>query len=129
MGGLTGDLFGAPAPFEVTLCLLILSTLLSSIFLPYIPPTPIVYPEDNPKPPSSRFSSFFAPISVFKPREVMSNDLGSPRRYWGVTLLGCATFVGVLAVSYVPFLLQLTATNSFAFHPTQASHADCPRFE
>ncbi|KAI5480150.1 hypothetical protein MNV49_001811 [Pseudohyphozyma bogoriensis] len=121
VGGLIGDLLGPVAPFQVTFCLLVLSTLLSTFCLPYIAPTP-----DEPKAGAEGKKSaaggilgFLSPLKVFLPRVVAVEEGGNGKTYWGLTLLGSSVFTGVLAVSFVPFLLQLYATNTFAFHPTE----------
>ncbi|KAL8279700.1 hypothetical protein RQP46_008013 [Phenoliferia psychrophenolica] len=62
---------------------------------------------------------FLTPLKVFLPRKIEREDGGDGRLYWGLTLLGTGTFMGVLAVAYVPLMLQLTATNTYGFKPTQ----------
>ncbi|KAK4699908.1 hypothetical protein P7C70_g6346, partial [Phenoliferia sp. Uapishka_3] len=119
-GGLTGDLYGAPAPFKVTLVLLILSTILSSCFMPYIPPTsptPAITDSKEPEK-GGGIWGFMEPLKVFLPRRIEKEDGGNGGRYWGLTLLGIGCFTGVLALAYVPLMLQMTATNEYGFKPS-----------
>jgi hypothetical protein len=97
VGGIVGDLFGPPAPFEMTLVLLVLSTLLSALFLPYIVPQPVVDSSD--KKSSGGIAGFLAPLKVFLPRVIEKEDGGDRKRYWGLTLLGIGTFIGVFATA------------------------------
>lgn len=100
LGGLAGDLWGAPAPFEITLCLLVLSTLFSRFFLPYIPPATAPLSADGSPAEvvkSSAFS-FLHCLKVFLPTERTDGKKG---KFWGLTLLGLGSFLGVFATSFV----------------------------
>lgn len=102
--------------------LLILSTILSGVFLPYIaptPPAPTVAKDGAEAEKGDGVWGFLSPLKVFLPRVVEKEDGGDGKRYWGLTLLGTGVFVGVLALAYVPLMLQLTATNTYNFKPTQ----------
>lgn len=85
-GGLIGEGLGDAAPFQFTLALLILSTILSSLFLPYIAPTP---PEEGKV--ASGLGSMLKPLLVLRPRLVKGEDGDKGRRYWGATLLAVGT--------------------------------------
>ncbi|SCV72985.1 BQ2448_6910 [Microbotryum intermedium] len=109
LGGLVDDMFGAPAPFEMTLGLLIFSTLLSVFFLPYIPP--------NAQSPKTNVEGVLAPLKIFWPRYVEVEGTGRSVQYWGMTWLAIGSFLGVFATAFVPLALQLMATNMFGFGP------------
>ena len=100
LGGLAGDFWGAPAPFEITLCLLILSTLFSRFFLPYIPPATAPLAADGSPAEAVKSSafSFLHCLKVFLPTERTD---GKKRKFWGLTLLGLGSFLGVFATSFV----------------------------
>ncbi|SGY20026.1 BQ5605_C017g08440 [Microbotryum silenes-dioicae] len=102
-------MFGAPAPFEMTFGLLILSTLLSVFFLPYIPP--------DAQSPKVNGEGVLAPLKIFWPRHVQVEGTSRSVRYWGMTWLAIGSFLGVFATAFVPLALQLTATNMFGFGP------------
>lgn len=113
-GGLTGDMFGAPAPFQVTLILLILSTILSGVFLPYIPPaSPPSAAKDGAKASGGGVFGFLSPLKVFLPRVIEKEDGGDGTNYWGLTFLGSGTFLGVLALAYVPLMLSVPFPRDF----------------
>ncbi|ORY86053.1 hypothetical protein BCR35DRAFT_302705 [Leucosporidium creatinivorum] len=109
IGGLVGDRFGDAAPFEVTLSLLIISTILSSAFLPYIAPEPV--DEKG----GTGIGSMLKPLLVLGPRRTEKEEGGDGKRYWGVPLLTFGTAMGVFASAYVPMMLQMVATNEFGF--------------
>ncbi len=135
LGGLAGQYISPAAPFIITLCLLGVSTLLSYVILPYIPP---VEDKDDGKPGAKKkgVMSFFEPLKVFSPRILWNGS-----KYWGVTFLGIGAFCAVLASAYVvggvhrngnkishmlihsletqPFMLQLYATNTYGFATAQ----------
>lgn len=85
IGGVVGDYVGDAAPFEVTLTLLIISTILSSAFLPYIAPEP------NDEKGGAGIGSMLKPLLVLGPRRIEKEDGGDGKRYWGVTLLAFGT--------------------------------------
>ncbi|KAJ7644673.1 hypothetical protein FB45DRAFT_1116340 [Roridomyces roridus] len=107
-GGLAGSLINLSAPFEITFCLLVSSTLYSAFLLPYVPPAASTQTKEG-----ESIFSFLACLKVFLP----SKYPGTRRRYWGVMLLGIGAFGGVLATAYVPMMLQLTATNQYGYEP------------
>jgi hypothetical protein len=101
VGGLAGDYISPVAPFEITFCLLVASTLFTAFFLPYIPPATPAPAEstvqgDGPKE-AAVSGGPLACLRVFIPRK---NDDGRGR-YWGLTLLGLGAFMGVLATAFV----------------------------
>ncbi|KAJ7192512.1 hypothetical protein GGX14DRAFT_480004 [Mycena pura] len=115
-GGLAGDLISISAPFEITFCLLVLSTAYTRLLLPYIPPaaTTDAAPDGTASKQGESFFSFLACLRVFLP---VKYELHSGT-FWGLTLLGLGTFGGTLATGYVPMMLQLTATNSYGYKPS-----------
>lgn len=60
-GGIVFHFFGPLAPFEVTFCLLVFTTIFGSVFLPYVAPEQPTTGQNEEK--SSR--SFLAPLNVF----------------------------------------------------------------
>ena len=122
LGGLAGDKFGTPAPFQITFCLLVLSTLFTRFCLPYIPPAASLPPTSTdtdsdevaskPAPKESTFS-FLHCLKVFLPQ---THTDGRGGRFWGLTLLGTGCFMAVLATSYV--------VSAFAKHSTHLHSSD-----
>ncbi|KAJ6567545.1 major facilitator superfamily domain-containing protein [Mycena sp. CBHHK59/15] len=133
VGGLANDYIGISAPFEITFCLLVGSTLFTAFLLPYIPPavqqpspeTPVSgtassasstlvaeEQEEPEKKPESLFS-FLNCLQVFLPAKYAHRS----GTFWGLTLIGVGAFGGVLATAYVPLMLQLTATNQYGYKP------------
>lgn len=98
VGGLAGDYISPAAPFEITFCLLVASTLFTGLFLPYIAP---VKKEGEKK--GFSLGAILGCLAVFVPRR----REGQKGRYWGLTLLGLGTFLGVLATSFVCVALSL----------------------
>jgi hypothetical protein len=116
VGGILGAKVAPVAPFLAATILLVASTILSSCFLPYIPPTSV----------TSKSGSLLVPIKVFRPRT----------GWYGLVLLAVGTFTATFATSFVrllppfspwasadlyfsypqlPLLLQLHGTQSYAF--------------
>lgn len=94
-GGLLDKQFGQAAPFQVNLCLLVLSTFLSAFFLPYVAPV-AVSAEEAAK--AKGIWGFLAPLRVFVPQVVKEENGGDGKtRFWGLTLLGVGVFTGVFA--------------------------------
>jgi hypothetical protein len=94
LGGLAGQYISPTAPFIITLCLLGISTVLSYLMLPYIPPEE--GKDDKAGTKGKGVMAFFEPLKVFGPRRLWDG-----RKYWGVTFLGIGAFCAVLASSYV----------------------------
>ncbi|TKA69178.1 hypothetical protein B0A55_09580 [Friedmanniomyces simplex] len=111
-GGLIGDYLGIIWPFRVTVLLFLLSCLYIQLCLPTI------HNKQIESKASKSLSSFFDPIKMFAPQKwILSN--GKVQREWGVLLLGVGTFLGVLATSYIPVLLQMYSTDIFDFGTTE----------
>lgn len=107
-GGLIGDIFGIIWPFRVTLALFLLCSLYISFCLPTI------HNKDVETNASRSLASFFDPIKIFTPQKWrMAN--GVVQKQYGVLLLGIGVFLGVLATSYIPVLLQMYSTDVFGF--------------
>lgn len=107
-GGLIGDWFGIAWPFRVTLGLFLLSSLYVQLCLPTI------HNKSAEGRAAKSLTSFFDPIKVFAPTRWILTS-GMVRKEWGVLLLGAGTFLGVLATSYIPTLLQMYSTDVFDF--------------
>ncbi|KAJ7892647.1 hypothetical protein B0H13DRAFT_2276755 [Mycena leptocephala] len=123
-GGLSNDLIDLSAPFEITFCLLVGSTLFTGLCLPYIPPGGFpVKPDpdapsensttEEPKKPESVFA-FLHCLRIFLPAKYA--DGNGKGRFWGLPLLGFGAFSSVMATAH-PLMLQLTATNQYGFKP------------
>lgn len=107
-GGLIGDYLGIIWPFRVTLVLFILSCVYIQLCLPDI------HNEAVEAKASKSLSSFFDPIKMFAPQKwILPN--GHIQKEYGVLFLGIGTFLGVLATSYIPVLLQMYSTDIFGF--------------
>ncbi|KAJ7458488.1 hypothetical protein FB451DRAFT_1097610, partial [Mycena latifolia] len=118
-GGLSNDFIGLSAPFEITFCLLVGSTLFTAFCLPYIPPggfpdtkTDANAPAANSKDKESLFA-FLHCLRIFLPARYADGS----GRFWGLPLLAFGAFWSVMATAYVPLMLQLTATNQYGFKP------------
>ncbi|GAA5885883.1 hypothetical protein JCM16303_000095 [Sporobolomyces ruberrimus] len=109
-GGYLGDRFGLPAPFIVAFALLALSTIISGLFLPYIPPAS---PDESAK--SSTGGGFFSPLKIFTPRLVWNGE--KETRWYGLFFIGLGSFVSTFATSTIQILLQLISTAAFGFGP------------
>ncbi|KAK3616915.1 hypothetical protein LTR56_025632 [Elasticomyces elasticus] len=109
-GGLIGDYLGIIWPFRVTLVLFLLCCLYIQLCLPTI--------HNKVEGKAKTLSSFFDPIKMFAPAKWVL-DGGKVQREYGVLLLGIGTFLGVLATSYIPVLLQMYATDIFHFGTSQ----------
>lgn len=107
-GGFIGDYLGIIWPFRVTLILFLLSCLYIQLCLPTI------HNKEIETKASKSLSSFFDPIKMFAPRKWLLNN-GHVQTEYGILLLGIGTFLGVLATSYIPVLLQMYSTDIFGF--------------
>jgi predicted MFS family arabinose efflux permease len=102
-GGLVSDWFDISAPFKVTFCLLVGSTLFSFAFLPYVPPAARAGARDAGEgeggPVAKRESAwaFLAPMKVFFPAKVFTPDGRYEGRKWGLMCLGLGEFLAVFA--------------------------------
>jgi len=117
-GGLANDLINISAPFEITFCLLVASTLYTAVLLPYIPPAAAAKASSATEDPALKKSeslfAFLACLTVFLPTKYAHRS----GTFWGLTLLGLGAFGSVLATAYVPLMLQLTATNRYGYKPS-----------
>lgn len=111
-GGLIGDWFGIIWPFRVTLMLFLLCCLYIFLCLP------TVHNKDVDSRAARSLSGFFAPLKMFEPHKWILQS-GKVQREYGVLLLGVGTFLGVLATSYIPVLLQMYSTDIFGFGTTE----------
>ncbi|KAK5124771.1 hypothetical protein LTR85_001484 [Meristemomyces frigidus] len=109
IGGFVGDIFGIIWPFRLTLILFLLSCLYIIFCLPTI------HNKEIESKAARSLSSFFDPIKMFAPRKFLLQDGRTVRKEYGVLLLGTGTFLGVLATSYIPVLLQMYSTDVFGF--------------
>ncbi|KAI7696910.1 hypothetical protein KC353_g17279, partial [Hortaea werneckii] len=107
-GGLIGDYLGIIWPFRVTLALFILCCIYIQLCLPEI------HNKEVEAKASKSLSSFFDPIKMFAPQKFIRPN-GHVYKEYGVLFLGIGTFLGVLATSYIPVLLQMYSTDVFGF--------------
>ncbi|KAI7355348.1 hypothetical protein KC320_g2864 [Hortaea werneckii] len=107
-GGLIGDYLGIIWPFRVTLALFILCCIYIQLCLPEI------HNKEVEAKASKSISSFFDPIKMFAPQKFIRPN-GYVYNEYGVLFLGIGTFLGVLATSYIPVLLQMYSTDVFGF--------------
>ncbi|KAI6831531.1 hypothetical protein KC340_g7709 [Hortaea werneckii] len=107
-GGLIGDYLGIIWPFRVTLALFILCCIYIQVCLPEI------HNKEVEAKASKSLSSFFDPIKMFAPQKFIRPN-GHVYKEYGVLFLGIGTFLGVLATSYIPVLLQMYSTDVFGF--------------
>jgi hypothetical protein len=115
-GGLSNDLIGLSAPFEITFCLLVGSTIFTALCLPYVPPGGFpVKPDpdaptiensttEEPKKPESVFA-FLHCLRIFLPAKYA--DGKGKGRFWGLPLLGFGAFWSVMATAYVVGFMAL----------------------
>jgi hypothetical protein len=114
-GGLSNDLIDLSAPFEITFCLLVGSTLFTGLCLPYIPPGGFpVKPDpdapsensttEEPKKPESVFA-FLHCLRIFLPAKYA--DGNGKGRFWGLLLLGFGAFSSVMATAHVVGFMAL----------------------
>ncbi|KAJ6546050.1 hypothetical protein DFH09DRAFT_1367492 [Mycena vulgaris] len=113
-GGLTNDRFGISSSFEITFCLLVGSTFYTALLLPHVPPAahqsePVG--DGTTKKTTESLFAFLNCLRVFLPARYVHG----PGMFYGLMLLGIGSFGGVLATAYVPLMLQLTATNQYAY--------------
>ncbi|KAJ6467645.1 hypothetical protein C8R47DRAFT_1152300 [Mycena vitilis] len=126
-GGLSNNI-SLSAPFNITFCLLVASTLFTAFCLPYIPPGGLATrkglgsltpppnansTQEGPKKDASPFAFLYC-LRVFLP----SRYADGRGRFWGLPLLAFGAFWSVMATAYVPLMLQLTATNEYGFKPS-----------
>ncbi|GAA5934400.1 hypothetical protein JCM1841_000912 [Sporobolomyces salmonicolor] len=114
VGGWMGEKWGLASPFILAFCFLVCSTILSGCFLPYIPPA---VADESKSTKSGASGGFLTPLKIFTPRKIVKED-GSSSRWYGLTLIGTGSFLGVLATACIQILLQLISTNAFGFKPT-----------
>ena len=107
-GGLIGDYLGIIWPFRVTLALFVLCCIYIQLCLPEI------HNKEVEAKASKSLSSFFDPIKMFAPQKFIRPN-GHLYKEYGVLFLGIGTFLGVLATSYIPVLLQMYSTDVFGF--------------
>ncbi|KAK4557072.1 hypothetical protein LTR86_006053 [Recurvomyces mirabilis] len=111
-GGLIGDAFGQIWPFRIAGMMFVVSCLYVQLCLPTIHNKTVETKA------AKSLLSFFDPIKMFAPQKwTLAN--GTIKREYGILLLGMGTFLGVLATSYIPTLLQMYSTDVFDFGTTE----------
>ncbi|KIW42867.1 hypothetical protein, variant 1 [Exophiala oligosperma] len=122
VGGVVAEIFGVKAPFRLTFLLFMSACAYVAIFLPYVAPDTreSSQPQSAKGRPSTKtgLKRFFGPLGVFAPRKFIGLD-GVVRTEYGAFLLACGVFLAILATGYLPTLLQLYATDVFAFGTQQ----------
>ncbi|KAF5491607.1 hypothetical protein CGCS363_v011270 [Colletotrichum siamense] len=120
LGGIVGDSCGIIRPFEIATILFALSSLYSSVFIPYIDPrTPGIVGGTSIK--RQGWSRWLGALRVLAPKRFRLED-GRPIKHYGVAFLALGVFLGVLATGYAPTLIQLYSTAAFNFLPTENSY-------
>ncbi|KAK1854107.1 major facilitator superfamily transporter [Colletotrichum chrysophilum] len=120
LGGIVGDSWGIIRPFEIATILFALSSLYSSMFIPYIDPrTPGIVGGTSAK--RQGWSRWLGALRVLAPKRFRLED-GRPIKHYGVAFLALGVFLGVLATGYAPILIQLYSTAAFNFLPTENSY-------
>ncbi|KAK5486056.1 hypothetical protein LTR55_005734 [Exophiala xenobiotica] len=122
LGGVVAEAFGIKAPFRLTFILFLTACAYVALFLPHIPPaTKAMDERESGKGRKSKKKGarrFLGPLAVFAPRRFIGRD-GVVRTEYGAFLLSWGVFLGILATGYLPTLLQLYATDVFAFGTKQ----------
>ncbi|MBV36521.1 MAG: hypothetical protein CMP47_13880 [Rickettsiales bacterium] len=122
LGGVVAEVFGIKAPFRLTFILFMSACAYVVLFLPHIPPAPQTVEESESgkgrKSKKKGLRRFLGPLAVFAPRKFIGRD-GVVRTEYGAFLLAWGVFLGILATGYLPTLLQLYATDVFAFGTKQ----------
>ncbi|KAK5449717.1 hypothetical protein LTS15_008792 [Exophiala xenobiotica] len=122
LGGVVAEAFGIKAPFRLTFILFLSACAYVALFLPHIPPAAKEMDErESGKGRKSKKKGarrFLGPLAVFAPRKFIGRD-GVVRTEYGAFLLAWGVFLGILATGYLPTLLQLYATDVFAFGTKQ----------
>ncbi|KIW13439.1 hypothetical protein PV08_08627 [Exophiala spinifera] len=122
VGGVVAETFGVKAPFRLTFLLFMSACAYVVVFLPHLHPDA----RESSQPQSKKgkesantgLKRFFGPLGVFAPRKFVGLD-GVVRTEYGAFLLAWGVFLGILATGYLPTLLQLYATDVFAFGTQQ----------
>ncbi|KKY15404.1 putative major facilitator superfamily transporter [Diplodia seriata] len=112
LGGVSGDVFGIQAPWEVALCSMVFATLYAYLFLPYVAPPK--QEEEKAGGKKQGLSRFLGPARMLAPQRWRLAD-GRVVRHYGVPLLFAGIFTGVLATGYIPTLIQMFSTIKFEF--------------
>ncbi|KAL1638792.1 hypothetical protein SLS58_008606 [Diplodia intermedia] len=112
LGGVSGDVFGIQAPWEVALCSMVFATLYAYLFLPYVAPPKREAEKAGAK--KQGLSRFLGPARMLAPQRWRLAD-GRVMRHYGVPLLFAGIFTGVLATGYIPTLIQMFSTIKFEF--------------
>ncbi|GME25432.1 Major facilitator superfamily [Neofusicoccum parvum] len=115
MGGVTGDIIGITAPWEIAFCSMAFATLYALFVLPYVPPSKEIKDEQSEK---KGLSRFLGPTKMLAPQKWRLPD-GRVKRLFNVPLLFAGIFTGVLATGYIPTLIQMFSTIKFEFGTTE----------
>ncbi|WPH02577.1 Hypothetical protein R9X50_00544200 [Acrodontium crateriforme] len=106
-GGYLGDI-DIIYPFRVTLALFLISCTYVILTLPTI------HDQEVESKAATSFMAFFDPLKMLLPKKWILKD-GTVQTEYGTLVLGIGTFLGVLATSYIPVLLQMYSTDIFGF--------------
>ncbi|EOD47682.1 putative major facilitator superfamily transporter protein [Neofusicoccum parvum UCRNP2] len=115
VGGVTGDIIGITAPWEIAFCSMAFATLYALFVLPYVPPSKEIKDEQSEK---KGLSRFLGPTKMLAPQKWRLPD-GRVKRLFNVPLLFAGIFTGVLATGYIPTLIQMFSTIKFEFGTTE----------
>lgn len=97
VGGLTGDIFGIVSPYQIAFLLMLVSTIYSTVFLPYTPPTVTINATTEKT--HRSIGDFAGPLKMFLP-EVYVKSNGASSKYFGRLFLGLGVFMGVVCAIF-----------------------------
>jgi len=113
-GGLIADAFGIIWPFRVTVILFLSSCAYILVFLPWLPLNKDIAATKT----ATGIRKFFGPVKTLAPQKWTLRS-GVVQTQYGALLLSAGVFLGILATGYIPVLLQMYATDIFAFGTTE----------
>lgn len=99
-------------PFQTAFFFFCFASLYARLAMPYIAPETLV--DKHAASRSGGLASFFQPLRVLLPQKIRLFS-GRIANHYGVFFLCFGNFLGVLATSYAPILLQMYATAVFNF--------------
>lgn len=92
-----GDRYGIQSPFLTAFCLFCCASVYARVALPYLSPESLT---DGKKSTAKGVSGFLAPLKVLAPQRLQLHT-GQIRKHYGVFMLCCGIFLGVVSCSPV----------------------------